>query len=142
MNALSVSHPHYPSPHANTLASLVKGRWIDGKAQTVALLRLLATRPPFLFIKLFCRQDGGIATPPTIAPHQPSQNRTIPLAFRNAIICVLVALSHSLFVGEELAPPVALNLAIPTALLKALPLLAPHYPLPYPHTKVPKYTDI
>ena len=27
-----------PSPRTTTLASLVKGRWIDGKAQTVALL--------------------------------------------------------------------------------------------------------
>ena len=44
-----------------TLASLVKGRWIDGKAQTVSLLRLFAIYPPFLFTKLFCRQDGGIA---------------------------------------------------------------------------------
>ena len=53
--------PHYPSKIANTLASLVKGRWIDGKAQTVTLLRLLAICLPFLYCKLFCRQDGGIA---------------------------------------------------------------------------------
>ena len=33
----TLSHPHYPSPRTK-LASLVKGRWIDGKAQTVALL--------------------------------------------------------------------------------------------------------
>ena len=54
--------PHYPSPRAK-LASLVKGRWIDGKAQTLTLLHLLAICPPFLYCKLFCRQDGGIATP-------------------------------------------------------------------------------
>ena len=41
--------PHYPSKIANTLASLVKGRWIDGKAQTVALL-LSACDMPTLFI--------------------------------------------------------------------------------------------
>ena len=39
---LSSSHPlqkdNNPSPRTTTLASLVKGRWIDGKAQTVALL--------------------------------------------------------------------------------------------------------
>ena len=62
------SQPPLAPPHV--LASLVKGRWIDGKAQTVASLRLLAIYPPFLFAKLFCRQDGGIVTL-TLAPHQP-----------------------------------------------------------------------
>ena len=38
---------------------------------------LLAICPPFLYCKLFCRQDGGIV-PPFFIPHQPSQNRTIP----------------------------------------------------------------
>ena len=65
------------------LASLVKGRWIDGKAQTVASLRLLAIYPPFLFAKLFCRQDGGIASPPSLACTNPPKP----------------ALSLSLFVG-------------------------------------------
>ena len=52
-----------PSPRTTTLASLVKGRWIGGKAQTLTLLHLLAICSPFLYCKLFCRQDGGIATP-------------------------------------------------------------------------------
>ena len=34
----TLPNPHYPLLYTNTLASLVKGRWIDGKAQTVALL--------------------------------------------------------------------------------------------------------
>ena len=51
------------SPRTTTLASLVKGRWIGGKAQTLTLLHLLAICSPFLYCKLFCRQDGGIATP-------------------------------------------------------------------------------
>ncbi len=34
----TLPNPHYPLLCTNTLASLVKGRWIDGKAQTVALL--------------------------------------------------------------------------------------------------------
>ena len=38
---------------------------------------LLAICPPFLYCKLFCRQDGGIV-PPFFIPHQPFQNRTIP----------------------------------------------------------------
>ena len=37
----------------NVLASLVKGRWIDGKAQTSLCCTLLAIRPPFIFAKLF-----------------------------------------------------------------------------------------
>ena len=51
-----------PSPRTTTLASLVKGRWIGGKAQTLTLLHLLVICPPFLYCKLFCRQDGGIAS--------------------------------------------------------------------------------
>ena len=39
--------PHYPSPCTTTLASLVKGRWLDGKAQTVALLRFTCDTPAF-----------------------------------------------------------------------------------------------
>ena len=53
--------PHYPLLCTTTLASLVKGRWIDGKAQTLTLLHLLAICSPFLYCKLFCHQDGGIA---------------------------------------------------------------------------------
>ena len=210
-------NPHYPSKIANTLASLVKGRWIDGKPQTVALLHfylryihlfyatnfspsrrrdclitishlhqpsqthtiplafrrggacpsrcieplhphnllkahpssrlaqsplpplskgggltashklslcciLIATHPPFLFTKLFCRQDRGIATPLLLKPHYPLIC-TITLAFRRVSVCVCLygfvfALSLSLFVGEELAPPVAHNTAIPTTIAK------------------------
>ena len=38
-----------PSPCTTTLASLVKGRWIDDKAQTLTLLHLLAICSPFLY---------------------------------------------------------------------------------------------
>ena len=62
-----------PSPRTTTLASLVKGRWIGGKAQTLTLLHLLAICSPFLYCKLFCRQDGGIATPPTLPRTNPSK---------------------------------------------------------------------
>ena len=64
--------PHCPSKIAITPASLVKGRWIGGKEQTLTLLHLLAICPPFLYCKLFCRQDGGIATPPTSHRTNPS----------------------------------------------------------------------
>ena len=59
---------HYPSPRTK-LASLVKGRWIDGKPQTVALLHFTCNTSAFLFTKLFCRQDGGIAIPPFAKHH-------------------------------------------------------------------------
>ena len=110
---LSPSQPlqkdNNPSPRTK-LASLVKGRWLDGKAQTVALLRFTCNTSAFLFTKLLCRQDGGIAIPPfnqhhiyaslvkgevlspeknrattggiatplSLASHQPSRTRTIP----------------------------------------------------------------
>ena len=141
---------------------------------------LLAICPPFLYCKLFCRQDGGIAippfaqhhiyaslvkgevlspekirattggivTPPTLPkPHYPSRfsycNRlyalicfrigTIPLAFCRVSVCVslygfVFALSLPLFVGEELAPPVAPNTAITTTVAKSQPPLASHQP--------------
>ena len=68
----TLPNPHYPSKIANTLASLVKGRWIDGKAQTVALLHLNCDTPALFITKPFCRQDGGIAAP-TFAPHYPTR---------------------------------------------------------------------
>ena len=60
LSSPTLPKPYYPSLRTK-LASLVKGRWIDGKTQTVTLLRLLAICLPFLYCKLFCRQDGGIA---------------------------------------------------------------------------------
>ena len=67
------------SPRAK-LASLVKGRWIDGKPQTVALLRFACDTSAFFIHQTFRRQDGGIATP----------------------LLPKTALSLSLFVGEGL----------------------------------------
>ncbi len=70
--------PHYPLLCNITLASLVKGRWIDGKAQVLILLLSACDMPIIFMLQTFCRQDGGIASPPPFAPHQPFQNRTIP----------------------------------------------------------------
>ena len=70
--------PHYPLLCTITLASLVKGRWIDGKAQVLILLLSACDMPIIFMLQTFCRQDGGIASPPPFAPHQPFQNRTIP----------------------------------------------------------------
>ena len=78
-----------PSPRTTTLASLVKGEVLSPD-------KIRAT-------------TGGIATPLFLALHQPLQNRTIPPAFRTAIVCVCLydfafELSHSLFVGEWACP--------------------------------------
>ena len=183
MNALPVSHPHYPLPRTTTLASLVKGRWLDGKAQTIALLRFTCNTSAFLFTKLFCRQDGGIAIPPfaqhhiyaslvkgevlspeknrattggiatplSLASHQPSQNCTIPrpapphlpplskgggLTARHKLLlcCVLLAICPlflycKLFCRQDGGiASVASTLSIPTTFSKALPPFATHHP--------------
>ena len=79
MNALLVSHPHYPLP-LTKLASLVKGEVLSPE-------KIRAT-------------TGGIASPPSLACTNPSK----------------IALSLSLFVGEELAPPVAPTFSIPATI--------------------------
>ena len=107
--ALSLENRHRPSPLTNPpkpalslkkhciLASLVKGRWIDGKPQTVALLHFYLRYIHLFDLSNFspsrrrdCRttitrlhqpfQNRTIPrkSPPPLAPHQPSQNRTIP----------------------------------------------------------------
>ena len=89
--APTLPKPHYPLLRTITLASLVKGRWIDGKAQTVALLRFylrhvcLFYSPNFSAVKTegLPHHHPSLLTNPSktalsLAPHQPSQNRTIP----------------------------------------------------------------
>ena len=71
--------PHQPSrTRTITLASLVKGRWIDGKAQTVALLHFYLRYIHLFDLSNFSpsrRRDCLI----TISRlHQPSRTRTIP----------------------------------------------------------------
>ncbi len=70
--------PHYPLLCTITLASLVKGRWIDGKAQVLILLLSACDMPTIFMLQIFCRQDGGIAssppprlTTPLPKPHYP-----------------------------------------------------------------------
>ena len=45
--------PHYPFALHHILASLVKGRWIDGKAQTVPLLRFTCDISVFFYLPNF-----------------------------------------------------------------------------------------
>ena len=74
----TIPKTHYSLPRTITLASLVKGRWIDGKAQALILLLSACDMPTIFMLQTFCRQDGGIAQQP-LSPHNPFQNRTIPL---------------------------------------------------------------
>ena len=101
--APALPKPHCPLPRTK-LASLVKGRWLDGKAQALTLLHLLAIRPPFLYCKLFCRQDGGIVTPPyprpapKIAPHSLSDRKCGGAGCRNTVVGVGASVHRQPFV--------------------------------------------
>ena len=102
-----------PCPTPSHLPPLSKGGGLTARHKPLYCCFLLVPCPPFLFTKPFCRQDGGIASPPslrttflpplvkgevlspekiraaiggivtlTLPCTQPSQNCTIPLAFR------------------------------------------------------------
>ena len=63
--APTLPKPHYPSPRTK-LASLVKGRWIDGKTQTVALLRFTCDMPTLFMLQTLLpsrRRDCHSITP-------------------------------------------------------------------------------
>ena len=78
-----------PSP----LPPLSKGGGLTARHKLLLCCVLIAIRPPFQFIKLFCRQDGGIVTsnlsiptafvksPPPLAPHQPFKTALSPSLF-------------------------------------------------------------
>ena len=103
LSSPTLANPHYPLLCTTTLASLVKGRWIDGKAQTVALLRFTCNTSAFLFTKLFCRQDGGIALHPPTSPSPQSSQKHINRFAPHQHSCLL---------------------------MNALLVLHPHYPTP------------
>ena len=48
---------------------LSKGGGLTARHKPLYFCFLLVPRPPFLFTKPFCRQDGGIASPLCFAPH-------------------------------------------------------------------------
>ena len=70
--------------------------------QALTLLHLLAIRPPFLYCKLFCRQDGGIVTPPSLRPSTKNNTLLVERAkvwrgggCRNAVVGVAASCSDS-----------------------------------------------
>ena len=68
-----------PLPRTMFLPPLSKGGGLTARHKLLLCCVLLATRPPFLFTKLFCRQDGGIALHlPTFSFPQPLQKDNNP----------------------------------------------------------------
>ncbi len=93
-----------PSSRTTTLASLVKGRWIDGKAQTVALLLSACDMPAPFILQTFlpsrrkdCRIEpchshnplkstAALAPEPTLPkPHYPSKSTIAFLAYERSV---------------------------------------------------------
>ena len=88
------------------LASLVKGRWIDGKAQTVALLRFTCDTPAFFIHQTFLpsrRRDCSVAPNPATLTSIFSSNILITSKFNFSVnnIACLVLLFHSLDFPSE-----------------------------------------
>ena len=78
MNALPVSHPHYPFAPHYILASLVKGRWIDGTTQTFVLLLPARDMPTFFILQTFLPSRRRDCHFTTSCPAPTLPNRTIP----------------------------------------------------------------
>ena len=67
MNALLVSPSHYPLLCTIALASLVKGRWLDGKEQTVALFRFACDTRHFYTANLSAVKTEGLLSYRTLS---------------------------------------------------------------------------
>ena len=79
-------NPTIPCPAPSRLPPLSKGGGLTASHKLSLCCILIATHPPFLFTKLFCRQDRGIASSPSLTCTNPPKP----------------TLSLSLFVGEGL----------------------------------------
>ena len=69
-----------PSPCTTTLASLVKGRWIDGKAQTVALLLFTCDMSALFILQTFLpsRRRDCLSCIDPLHPHNHYKKTIIP----------------------------------------------------------------
>ena len=97
-------HPHnllkaHPSPRpALNLPPLSKGGGLTASHKLSLCCIFTCDTSAFFIHQTFCRQDGGIASPPSLAPHQPFQKPYYPLRIANTLAL--------------LAPPVAPNTAL------------------------------
>ena len=97
--------PHYTSKSTITLASLVKGRWIDGKAQTVVLLLSACDMPAPFILQTFLPSRRKDCTPS--APSIRFSTLFQSLFVLQSSVCLYsfaFALSYSLFVGAGSLP--------------------------------------
>ena len=113
------SKAHQPLRPALNLPPLSKGGGLTARHKLLLCCFLLVIRLPFQFIKLFCRQDGGIVTPPTLPkPHYPS-------------LCIITL--ASLVKGEVLSPEkiraTTGGIVTPPTFFKTALSLAPHHVL-------------
>ena len=100
--APTLPKPHYPSKIANTLASLVKGRWIEGKAQTVALLLSACDMPTLFILQTFLPSRLRDCSPS--APSIRFSALSHSLFVLQSSVCLYgfaFALSHSLFILQS-----------------------------------------
>ena len=91
-----VSHPHYPLPRTK-LASLVKGRWIDGKPQALILLLSVCDTPTFFYLSNF----SAVKTEGLLYTHQPLHPTTLSKPHQSSPLATALA---SLVKGEVLSP--------------------------------------
>ena len=103
--APTLPKPHYTSKSTITLASLVKGRWIDGKAQTVVLLLSACDMPAPFILQTFLPSRRKDCTPsaPSIRFSTLSQSLFV-LQSSVCLYSFAFALSYSLFVGAGSLP--------------------------------------
>ena len=74
-----------PSPCTTTLASLVKGRWIDGKAQTVALLLFTCDMSALFILQTFLpsRRRDCLSCIDPLHPHNHCKKAIVPRSALN-----------------------------------------------------------
>ena len=84
-SALTFPKPHYPSKIANTLASLVKGRWLDGTTQTVALLRPACDMSALFILQTFqpSRRRDCLSCIDPLHPHNHCKKAIVPRSALN-----------------------------------------------------------
>ena len=75
-----------PRPAPPPLPPLLKGGGLTARHKLLSCCVLIATHLPFIFTKLFCHQDGGIATSLLPKPHYPSKS-TISLPPLSKVRC-------------------------------------------------------
>ena len=67
MNALPVSHPHYPSPRTMSLPPLSKGGGLTASHKLSLCCVLLATRPPFYSLNFSAVKTEGLLYHPSLS---------------------------------------------------------------------------